>query len=255
MRGPTPIPPGERVCSCSRSTTRCGGKRRFARMADDGVTHTLEIGPGKVLAGLVKRIAKEIEVVAVGTPRRRSKPRPSCSRSLEGGATAGVCGRSIARSSRRRVLLMIARACRQMFARSSTGKRAHVQARWQGRARHGRLARHRPGHRRGARRARRARRRQLRRAAKRRPARSPTASSRAAARPRSLGFDVADTEGVRRRPSPTPPNALGRLDILVANAGISIDGLLLRLKDEDIDRTLARQRRRGPLRAPARRPR
>lgn len=32
---------------------------------------------------------------------------------------------------------------------------------------------------------------------------------------------------------------LGRLDILVANAGVSIDGLLLRLKDEDFDRTLS----------------
>ncbi len=32
---------------------------------------------------------------------------------------------------------------------------------------------------------------------------------------------------------------LGRLDILVANAGISIDGLLLRLKDEDLQKTLA----------------
>jgi 3-oxoacyl-[acyl-carrier protein] reductase len=31
---------------------------------------------------------------------------------------------------------------------------------------------------------------------------------------------------------------LGRLDILVANAGIAIDGLLLRLKDEDFDRIL-----------------
>ncbi len=31
----------------------------------------------------------------------------------------------------------------------------------------------------------------------------------------------------------------GRLDILVANAGISIDGLLLRLKEDDLDRTLA----------------
>ncbi|HEY6077441.1 MAG TPA: 3-oxoacyl-ACP reductase family protein [Polyangiaceae bacterium] len=32
---------------------------------------------------------------------------------------------------------------------------------------------------------------------------------------------------------------LGRLDILVCSAGISIDGLLLRLKDEDFDRILA----------------
>jgi len=32
---------------------------------------------------------------------------------------------------------------------------------------------------------------------------------------------------------------LGRLDVLVANAGIAIDGLLLRLKDDDFDRILA----------------
>jgi len=37
-------------------------------MASDGVTHILEIGPGKVLAVLVRRIAKDIEVVPVGTP-------------------------------------------------------------------------------------------------------------------------------------------------------------------------------------------
>jgi [acyl-carrier-protein] S-malonyltransferase len=36
-------------------------------MAESGVTHVLEIGPGKVLAGLVRRIAKEIEVLPVGT--------------------------------------------------------------------------------------------------------------------------------------------------------------------------------------------
>ncbi|HMI87486.1 MAG TPA: ACP S-malonyltransferase [Polyangiaceae bacterium] len=36
-------------------------------MANAGVTHVLEIGPGKVLAGLVRRIAKEIEVISVGT--------------------------------------------------------------------------------------------------------------------------------------------------------------------------------------------
>jgi len=35
-------------------------------MAASGVTHALEIGPGKVLAGLVKRIAKEIRVLSVG---------------------------------------------------------------------------------------------------------------------------------------------------------------------------------------------
>jgi [acyl-carrier-protein] S-malonyltransferase len=35
-------------------------------MAAKGVTHALEIGPGKVLAGLVRRISKEIKVLSVG---------------------------------------------------------------------------------------------------------------------------------------------------------------------------------------------
>jgi len=37
-------------------------------MAEQGVTHALEIGPGKVLAGLVKRIAKELKVLSVSDP-------------------------------------------------------------------------------------------------------------------------------------------------------------------------------------------
>ncbi len=35
-------------------------------MAARGITHAIEIGPGRVLAGLVKRIAKEIKVLSVG---------------------------------------------------------------------------------------------------------------------------------------------------------------------------------------------
>ncbi len=37
----------------------------IALMHRDGVTHALEIGPGKVLAGLTRRIAKEIKVLSV----------------------------------------------------------------------------------------------------------------------------------------------------------------------------------------------
>lgn len=39
--------------------------RSVERMAEEGVTHALEIGPGKVLAGLVKRISKSIQVLSV----------------------------------------------------------------------------------------------------------------------------------------------------------------------------------------------
>jgi [acyl-carrier-protein] S-malonyltransferase len=37
-------------------------------MVEQGVTHALEIGPGKVLAGLAKRIAKELKVLSVSDP-------------------------------------------------------------------------------------------------------------------------------------------------------------------------------------------
>jgi len=37
------------------------------RLAADGVTRFVELGPGKVLAGLVKRIAREAETVSLGT--------------------------------------------------------------------------------------------------------------------------------------------------------------------------------------------
>ena len=35
-------------------------------MAREGVTHVLEIGPGKVLAGLIRRVSKELKVLSVG---------------------------------------------------------------------------------------------------------------------------------------------------------------------------------------------
>jgi [acyl-carrier-protein] S-malonyltransferase len=37
-------------------------------MAEQGVTHALELGPGNVLAGMVKRISKDIKVLSVSDP-------------------------------------------------------------------------------------------------------------------------------------------------------------------------------------------
>src|SRR5450631_2892659 len=52
------------------------------------------------------------------------------------------------------------------------------------------------------------------------------------------GFDVADSKAVDAAVDALVKSH-GKIDVLVANAGISIDGLLLRLKDEDLDRLFA----------------
>lgn len=54
----------------------------------------------------------------------------------------------------------------------------------------------------------------------------------------ALGFDVADSTQAETAISEAA-RRLGRLDILVANAGISVDGLLIQLKDETLDQILA----------------
>jgi 3-oxoacyl-[acyl-carrier protein] reductase len=53
-----------------------------------------------------------------------------------------------------------------------------------------------------------------------------------------LQFDVSDSAAAEAAVSGVAKR-MGRLDVLVLSAGISIDGLLLRLKDEDFERTLA----------------
>jgi 3-oxoacyl-[acyl-carrier protein] reductase len=54
----------------------------------------------------------------------------------------------------------------------------------------------------------------------------------------AVRFDVADTKAAEQAIAEIAKR-LGRLDILVSNAGVSIDALLLRLKEEDFDRVLA----------------
>lgn len=49
------------------------------------------------------------------------------------------------------------------------------------------------------------------------------------------GFDVADPKACETAIDDIVKRH-GRLDVLIANAGIAIDGLLLRMKDEDLDR-------------------
>ncbi len=52
------------------------------------------------------------------------------------------------------------------------------------------------------------------------------------------GFDVADSKAVDAGIEAIVKGH-GKLDILIANAGISIDGLLLRLKDDDLEKLWA----------------
>lgn len=54
----------------------------------------------------------------------------------------------------------------------------------------------------------------------------------------ALGFDVANMTATEDAITALAKR-LGRLDIVVANAGIAIDGLVVRVKEEEIDRTLA----------------
>lgn len=53
-----------------------------------------------------------------------------------------------------------------------------------------------------------------------------------------LGFDVGDMEAAEKAIAGVAKEH-GQLDILVANAGIAVDGLLLRVKEADLDRLLA----------------
>lgn len=62
--------------------------------------------------------------------------------------------------------------------------------------------------------------------------------TRAGGKGEALRFDVADAGAADRAVSELSKR-LGQLDILVANAGVALDGLLMRLKDSDFERTIS----------------
>jgi 3-oxoacyl-[acyl-carrier protein] reductase len=64
------------------------------------------------------------------------------------------------------------------------------------------------------------------------------AIERASGKAEAVRLDTSDAEACDRTISEVSKR-LGRLDALVCNAGISIDGLVLRLKDEDFERVLS----------------
>ena len=71
------------------------------------------------------------------------------------------------------------------------------------------------------------------------PARETCEAIRAAGgKAEPVAFDVADLKATDAAIAKIAKDK-GRLDIVVSNAGISIDALLLRLKDEDLDKILA----------------
>ena len=65
-----------------------------------------------------------------------------------------------------------------------------------------------------------------------------TAIERASGKAEAVRLDTADTESCDKIIAEVAKR-LGRLDVLVCNAGISIDALVVRLKDEDFERTLS----------------
>jgi 3-oxoacyl-[acyl-carrier protein] reductase len=64
-----------------------------------------------------------------------------------------------------------------------------------------------------------------------------TIEKKASGRAEAVRLDTADGEACERTVSEVSKR-LGRLDVLVCNAGISIDALVLRLKDEDFEKVL-----------------
>ena len=175
-----------------------------AFMAGQGVTTFYEVGAGKVLSGLVKRIAEGASGVAIGTPddvrrsRRRTglnarlpeRPSPEArsvmfdltgKTALVTGATGGIGG-AIARAFHHQGATVAISGTRRELLDQLAGElkeRVHV-----------------------------------------------------------LPCNLADKDEVEAL-VPKAEEAMGQLDILVANAGITKDNLFVQLRDEDWDEVVA----------------
>ena len=172
-----------------------------AFMAAQGVTMFYEVGAGKVLTGLVKRIAEGASGVAIGTPDD---------------VAAFKAARGLNHS------------------KSRGSEERHVRSDRQDRARHRRHRRHR---RRDCPRVSRAGRH---RCDLRHPARGCSSSSPPSSRSASMCCPaISPTRKRSRRWCRSAEEAMGRLDILVANAGINRDNLLVQLSDEAWDEVIA----------------
>ncbi|HVH34621.1 MAG TPA: hypothetical protein VM847_10990, partial [Tahibacter sp.] len=62
----TVAPPA--TSACTHSVQRTGWTECVQALIAGGATRALECGPGKVLAGLIKRIDKNLDARALGTP-------------------------------------------------------------------------------------------------------------------------------------------------------------------------------------------